>query len=339
MAVTSISDVIVPQIFGPYVQQLTEQKSRLIASGAVVRDAALDGFLAGGGLTIHAPSWKDLPDDSDNVSTDNSGTSTPNKIGTSDEIAVRLSRNQSWSTADLTAALAGSDPAEAIANRVSDYWARRLQAAFVATISGVLKDNAAAPSASEHVQNDMTNDIKGSSFADGITNFSAEAFIDTTLTMGDSMESLGLIFVHSVVYARMQKNNLIDMIPDAKGEIRIPTFLGREVIVDDAMPATSGVYESWLFGMGAVRLGVGSPKVPAEVLRVPDAGNGGGQENLYSRTAWCLHPVGHKYAGSAPNGGPSNAATTNNLNDAASWARVFPERKQIKIARLITRES
>ena len=33
------------------------------------------------------------------------------------------------------------------------------------------------------------------------------------------------------------------------------------------------------------------------------------------------------------------AAVANNLANAGSWRRVFTERKQIKIARLITRES
>jgi hypothetical protein len=335
---TAVSDVVVPQLFGGYVQQLTEEKSRLIQSGAVARDAALDEFLSGGGLTMHAPSWKDLENDADNVSSDTTGTSTPNKIGSADEIVVRLSRNNSWATADLSAALAGSDPADAIASRVADYWVRRAQAAFVATMKGVFADNAAAPTATEHVQNDMTFDVSGAVFADGVTNFSAESFIDATLTMGDSMNSLGLIFVHSIVYGRMQKNNLIDFIPDSTGMISIPTFLGREVIIDDGMPASAGVFESWLFGRGAVRLGTGAPKVPTEIIRIPSAGNGGGQEQLYNRVEWCFHPVGHKYAGTAANGGPSNAATANNLAHADSWARVFTERKQIKIARLITRE-
>lgn len=335
---TAVADVIVPQLFGPYVQQLTEEKSRLIQSGAVTRDAALDAFLAGGGLTANMPSWKDLENDTDNVSSDTTGTSSPNKIGSANEIVVRLSRNNSWATADLSAALAGDDPAGAIASRVADYWVRRAQAVFVATMVGVFADNAAAPTGTEHVQNDMTSDISGAGFTDGVTNFSAEAFIDATLTMGDSMESLGMIMVHSIVYGRMQKNNLIDFIPDASGLIRIPTFLGRQVIIDDGMPFTGGVFQSWLFGAGSLRLGTGSPKVPTEILRIPSAGNGGGQEQLYNRVEWVLHPVGHKYAGSAPSGGPSNANTSNNLANAGSWQRVFTERKQIKIARLITRE-
>lgn len=338
---TRIADVVVPEIFSPYVQQLTEEKSRLIRSGAISRDSVLDADLAGGGLTFNEPSFRDLENDEDNVSNDDPAVnSSPNKIGTSTEIQVRLSRNNSWSSMDLAGDLAGADPMNAIANRVGDYWTRRLQAAFVATMRGVFADNAAAPTAAEHVQNDMTHDVSGVSFVDGVTNFSAEAFIDSTLTMGDSMESLGMVMVHSVVYGRMLKNNLIDFVQDSiNGQaIRIPTFLGREVIVDDGVPFTSGVFESWLFGSAALRMGISAPKVPTEVDRLPSAGNGGGQEVLYNRTEWAIHPVGNAYVGTAPAGGPSNAATGNQLANAGSWQRVFPERKQIKIARLITRE-
>lgn len=343
---TGISDVIVPSIFTPYVQQITEQKARLIQSRVLARDAFIDQMLAGGGLTFNVPSFKDLDDDTDRISNDTTGghfsgaaNPDPLKTGTSQEVAVRLSRNNSWSSMDLTSALAGADPMASVGNRVGFYWARRLQAAFVATLKGVFADNAASPSGSEHVQNDMTVDISGSGYTAGVTDFSAEAFIDACTTMGDSADDIVAVMVHSVVYSRMQKNNLIDFIPDASGQVVIPTFLGREVIVDDAMPVSSGVYESWLFGAGAVRLGVGTPKVPTEVSRIPSGGNGGGQDVLYSRAEWAIHPVGNKYAGTAPNGGPSNATSSNNLANASSWQRVFPERKQIKIARLITRES
>lgn len=336
--VTRISDVVVPEIFTPYVQQLTEEKSRLIQSGAVVSDSRFTSLLSGGGLTFNEPSFKDLDNDAENVSDDNpSNLSTPNKIGTATEIQVRLSRNNSWSSMDLTAALAGADPMQAIASRVADYWTRRLQAAFVATMNGLFAQNALA-SPTGATQNDMTHDISGASYSAGVTDFSAEAFIDAAGTMGDSMEDLSLVLMHSVVYMRAQKNNLIDFIPDSEGRVNIPTFLGRQVVVDDGMPQSSGVFNTWIFGAGAVRFGAGNPKVPTETERKPDAGTGGGQDILYNRVEWVLHPTGNAYVGTAPAGGPSNASTTNNLAAAASWARVFSERKQIKIARLITRE-
>ena len=335
---TQLADLIVPEIFNPYVQQMTEEKSRLIRSGIVSRDAKIDSFLSGGGLTAHSPSYRDLDNDAENISTDQAAASSPNKITTAEEVIVRLSRNNSWSAYDLAAVLTGSDPMSAIASRVSDYWARRAQALFIATMKGVFADNAAAPTGTEHVQNDMTYNVSGVSYVAGVTNFSAEAFIDTTLTMGDSMSDLGAVACHSIVYGRMQKNNLIDFVSDSTGLINIPTFLGREVIVDDGLPFTGGVFETWLFGRGSVRMGSGSPAVPTEVFRNPSAGNGAGSEVLHNRVEWCLHPVGNAYVGTPAAGGPSNAATTNNLAAAGSWQRVWTERKQIKIARLITRE-
>jgi hypothetical protein len=341
--VTKIADIVVPAIFDPYTQQLTQEKSRLIRSGAITADETLNQALAGGGLTFNEPSFKDLDNDTENTSTDNeASSSSPKKIGTATEIQVRISRNQSWSSMDLAADLAGADPMSAIANRVSDYWARREQACFVATLNGVFADNAAAPTGTEHVQNDMTYNISGGGFVDGVTNFSAEAFIDATALMGDSMGDLTMVMMHSLVYAKALKNNLIDFVSDSSNgaAIRIPTFLGREVIVDDGTPRSSNVYDTWLFGAGAVRMGRGAPRVPTEFDRKPAAGDGAGQDVLHNRVEWIFHPVGYKFAVASPaSGGPTNASTSGNLAHADSWVRVFPERKQIKIARLITREA
>jgi hypothetical protein len=340
MALVQVGDVVVPQIFNPYVQQITEEKSRLIQSGALVRDGAIDTLLAGGGLTFNIPSWRDLANDTDNVSSDEdhgANDSAAKNNGTAgQEIAVRLSRNQSWSEADLTSALAGADPAASIASRVGYYWTRRLQAAFVAVMTGVFANNTASFSG------DFTNSLataNSSTYLTGVTDFSASAFLDAVLTIGDSMQDLSLMMVHSVVYGRMQKNNLIDFIPDARGEVMIPVYQGKQVIVDDGMPHAAGLYDTWIFGPGAVRLGVGAPIVPTETFRHPFAGNGGGQSTLYNRVEWTIHPVGCKYAGSTSKGGPDNTSSANMLAAAGSWSRVYPERKQVKIARLITRET
>jgi hypothetical protein len=340
--VTRLSDLIVPQIFNPYTQLITEQKSRLVQSGAVAVDSKLSSELAGGGLTFNDPSFKDLDNDVENISSDDPAVmSSPNKIGTAQEIQVRLSRNNSWSSMDLAGDLIGPDPMTAIGNRVGAYWARRQQAAFLATMTGVFADNAAAPTGGDtHLINDMTHNVSGAIYAAGTTDFSTEAFLDAAITMGDSMEDLGLVFVHSIVYNRMLKNNLIDFIPDSTNTAArgIATFLGRFLVVDDGMPNATGVFETWMFGNGAIRWGRGAPKTPTEADRVPAAGNGGGQEILFNRVEWIIHPKGYAYIGVPANGGPSNLNTANNLAAAGSWSRRYPERKQIKIARLITRE-
>lgn len=347
---TRISDIVEPENFTPYMAQLTEEKSRIIQSGVAPVSDFLNDFLRGGGRTVNVPSFQDLDNDDARVSTDDPHITTatvvldgnaqnltfdptPQKIGTSTEIAVRLNRNQSWSSMRLATILAGADPQERIAERVSDYWVRQLQRTFIATWNGILADNTTNDSG------DYSNDVSGVSFIDGVTNFTAESFIDTTLTMGDSMEDLNTMFVHSVVYARMQKNNLIDFIVDSEGRTRIPTFLEREVIVDDSMPATGNVYDCWLFGENAAQFGSIDPDDATEVERKAGAGNGSGQDVLYSRVQWVLHPTGHAYTGTAAAGGPANDNGANNLQNAASWDRRYPERKQIKFARLRVREA
>jgi len=359
MAAVQVSDVIVPEIFTPYAQQLTEEKARLIQSGVVTVSPVLNQLLAGGGSTFNVPSWLDLDASdstgSDNVSSDDvadiqaasfeNGTPTdvnrkdspPAKIATAKEIAARMARNKSWSSTGLARELAGADPMAAIAGRVAFYWMRRLQRIFVNTFNGVIADNLLAASGGDtHTQYDLINDISGGSFIDGVTNFSAEAFIDTGTLMGDSQDRLSAIMVHSVVFGRMQKNNLIDYIPDARGETQIPTFLGREVIVDDGMPRMGSVYDSWLFGTGAAQVGEALDDVPTEVSRQPLAGNGGGQEILTTRRVYAMHPTGHAYIqGPIPSGGPSNT----DIATAANWSRRYPERKQIEFAVLRTREA
>jgi hypothetical protein len=353
MAVVRVSDVIVPARFTPYVQQLTERKNRMVQAGIMVRNPLLDEFLAGGGLTYNMPSFQDLADDDERVGTDDAtqripldGTgSAPNshgKIQTSQEIAVRMNRNYSWSSMALAGQLAGKDPMAAIGDRVGNFWSHKMQKAFIAVLTGVFADNAQASPNGTGTQNDLTVDISGGSYSAGVTDFSADAFIDALTTIGDSEDDLGLVVMHSIVYARAKKNNLIDFVADSSNPAaqKIATFLGRRVIVDDGAPNPStGIFHTWILGSGAFQLGVGTPDVATELERKPEGGQGAGQEILWNRVVWAIHPTGHAYIGTAPVGGPSNAATSNNLAAASSWKRVFPERKQVKIARLITRES
>lgn len=339
-AITELDDVIVPDIFVPYVQNRTTEKSRLIQSGALQVSERLNAALAGEGTTFTQRFFKDLDRDEENTSSASDPTdSTPGGINSGREIQVRLSRNKSWGSADLLDSLIAPDPMMAIGDLVAGYRANRLQRAFVATVKGMFAMNAAAPvtsgdKASTHTQNDMTRNISDSAFSDGVTNFNPAGVIAAAGTMGDSLNELSMMMVHSVVYQRMQLLNLIDYIPDAEGRVNISTYLGREVIVDDSMPNTSGVFETWLVGAGAFQLGVGTAKVPVETDRKPASYQGGGSEILYHRWENIIHPVGHAWVGTAAEGGPTNAS----LATAANWARVFPERKQIKIARLITRE-
>ena len=339
MPLTQITDIVTPEVFTDYVQLLTTDRSAFIASGVVETSPFFDGLLAGGGQTFNIPHFKDLDNTPANISTDLEGdfgapgnNMIPLKTTTGREIAIRLSRNQGWSSADLAGDLAGADPMESIASRVADYWVREQQRILIASLQGVMADNAA--NGGDDMLIDITNGT-GTVTAEHL--FSAEVFIDAVQTMGDAGEELVAIAVHSVVYRRMQKNNLIDFIEDSNGVIKIPTFLGRRVIVDDSMPkileSPNFRFSSYLFGAGSVALGVGSARVPTAVERDERAGGGGGVETLHNRVEWLFHPRGFQFnVGSIVLESP----TDTELRAAAGWTRSDTDRKLVKFAELRT---
>ena len=363
MAQTALADIVDPIAFAGYLTQATERKSRLLQSPAVVRSEVLDNHLANGGTQLNVPSFQPLADEEESTVTDDDpdvqklsaggGTTLaaqtdlrPSKFLTSQETAVRMDRAKAWQTSDIARLLAGADPITALRDTVGEWWAYRQQQAIIATMAGVFADNAAAPGAGEHVQNDLTNSIAGGSYVRGQTDFSAEALIDTETLLGDSRSKIQAIFAHSRVVARMRKLNLIDFIPDSTNTSAelVPVYLGKPVIEDDSMPNPStGVYETWLLGPGAIQIGMtagtASGADGVELFREPLAGGGGGSEGMVTRLGQMIHPTGHRYIGSGYGaGGPQNSTGAGPLNAAASWVRARPERKQIAIARLITRE-
>lgn len=360
------TDLVVPTVFTPYAMERTKEKTEFLRSGILRDSPVLNAWLTstvgngGGGYTLRRPTWNDLAS-GDSVATGMERTSSeaesplytagfgtafppPQDISTHEEIAVWVDRNNHWSALALAGAIAGTkgdnDPLRVIGNLVSTYWARRLQKAVLAVLTGVIADNAAAPSGSEHVQNDLRVDISGGGFVDGVTNISSPAVFDALQTLGDAKSQITNIAIHSVVHTRMKKNNLIDVTPDSVEGPAIETFQGLRVTVDDGMPnPSSGVYDSYLFGPGFLEFGSVAPMRATETVWRPEAGNGSGSEELWNRVRWCIHPMGHKFvAASIGAGGPTNASTTNNFAHADSWQRSAQSRKHIPFAYLRSRE-
>lgn len=334
MATTRLTDVIVPEVFYPYMVKRTMVKSAIRNSGMLRMDGEMARFLQGGGTTVNVPFWKDLSDTEAEISSDDPDSeSVPEKIQTGKDIAVRHNRNKSWSTMDLTGDLAGDDPMKRIAERVSDWWIREEQRHLVSTLTGLLADNIANDSG------DMVYDI-GTDAAGTITaaeRISGEAILDAAQTMGDASDALSTLIMHSVCYNNLAKLNLIDFIPDSEGRVRFASYLGYRVIVDDSCPAVAGSnrteYTTYLLARDAIAFAEAPPATPVETFRYPAKGDGAGMETLYTRKQRVLHPYGIKWTSSSMAGlSPTNAE----IELAANWDRVYPERKQIGIAALLT---
>lgn len=227
---------------------------------------------------------------------------------------------------NLASEISGSDAMARIQSRVEAYWNRQMQRRLIASLNGILLNNVAT-SANGGNDGDMVVDISGETGS--AANFSATAVIDAAATLGDRMDELSAIAMHSDLYTAALKSDMIETIQDSQGR-PFRTFRGLAVIVDDGLPLASGVYTSVLFGAGAVGYGFADPRIAdgTEVEKLPSAGRGGGQEVLHSRANVAIHPLGFNWLeGSVADESPSLAE----LALAANWKRVA-ERKAVPLA-------
>ena len=108
MAATKISDVIVPDVFNPYMQERTKELTKLYLSGIITSNDELDLLAVAGGKLINMPFWQDLTGN-DEVLTD-SAALTPGNVSSEKDVATLLMRGRAWGANDLAKSLSGSDP-------------------------------------------------------------------------------------------------------------------------------------------------------------------------------------------------------------------------------------
>ena len=334
MAVTRLTDVVVPEVFDEYMRENTKYKFALYQAGVIRDDGDLSKKLAGGGRTFNVPFWRDLSDDEGNIPSDDpSDVATALGLTSGTDIAARLMRTQGWGAARLAGDLAGSNPMDRINARVAAYWARQFDTMSISLLRGVFADNAANDSGD--MQYSIATDDAGAITAAEL--ISAPAVMEAAQTMGDEKEALQTIVMHSVVNKRLAENDLIDYRPDSTGKILVPHYLDYRVVVSDACPAIAGTnrvnYWTFLLGEGAIGMGESPPDTPVEVDSQPAQGNGRGVETLWTRRQIALHVYGVKFTDTSVAG---EFMTNAELMTAGNWDRVAASRKHIPAALLIT---
>lgn len=331
MATVQLSDLVFGPSFQAYTVRESTRLNAFVAAGVVVADAAVAAMANDSGYLHNMPKWGRVANDEPNASTDNpSDVAVPKKIGTENEIARKLMRNQGWSSSDLAAALVSQDPMAVIGAQLGSYWAGVNQTTIIKMCLGILADNV-ANDAGDMVKNVATDAVGAPTSAEL---FSETVMIAADQTLGDAKGSLTAIAVHSVIHARMQTlGTLVDNFDPETGRVLFQTFMGKRVIIDDDMPVTVGTnrttYTSILFGAGLFRSGMGTPKTPTEVSREANQGNGEGVETLWNRRHEIIHPRGFAVAGLQVS--TSATPTYAQLAAAAQWNRIAP-RKLIPLA-------
>jgi hypothetical protein len=325
------SDIIIPEIFTPYLIEQTTLRDAFLASGVVQPMAELN--VSEGGDYINVPFFKaNLTGDFEVLS--DSTSLTPGKITADKQVGVILHRGRAFESRDLAALAAGADPMAAIGAKVADYVAHQRQKDLIKCIEGVFGG--------------LTSNT-GAAFIDlsfdktGQTALGPRQVAKARALLGDQGDKLTAVALHSAVYYDLVERKAIDYVtaveartttdnqtPDVfagsvasayGGNNAVPLYMGLRVIVSDDLAPTSTNYPVYFFTQGAIASGeqMGmQTETDRDILAKSDA--------MSIDLHYVYHPVGAKWAVGTTNPTPAALATIGN------WTKVY-ETKNLGIVR------
>lgn len=247
-----------------------------------------------------------------------------NKIDSGKDIARLQMRGNAWNVDDLVAAITAIDPIGAVADQLSEYWNGEENVMLQKMLNGVFTTESA-------LSDPLILDISG---RDGDASLlSKESILEAAQMLGKNKGLLTALCMHSAGDTTLNMRYGGTTYIPASGTATLPTISGRGIVMDDTMDynPTTKVGTVYLFAKGAVGRGEGMPKNPLEYARAPSTN--GGQDMIYSRRHFILHPRGWKWTeNSVSKDTPSNAE----LALAANWERVY-NRENLRIVKMIAK--
>jgi hypothetical protein len=329
------SDIIIPEVFTPYVIEQTTARDAFLASGVVAPMAELNA--TEGGDFVNVPFFSaNLSGDFEVLS--DSSSLTPGKISTDKQVGVILHRGRAFESRDLAALAAGSDPMAAIGQKIGAYIANQRQKDLLACLDGVFGSINANSNSSAFF--DLCIDSES---GDTPTGLSPRHVAKAKAILGDQGDKLTAVCMHSKVYYDLVERKMVDYVlasdgnggsatasggtiaPAYGGDNTVPTYCGLRVIVSDDVSTTgsgsSTEYSTYFFTTGAVASGEQAgltTETDRDILAKSDA--------MAIDLHYTYHPVGSKWAVTTVNPNRTQLATVGN------WSKVY-ETKNIGIVR------
>jgi hypothetical protein len=342
MAITDLSNLYTPQVWGSVLAEKLPNVSRLFQSGAIDNNSAYAQFVGGPGSVYTIPILRPLSGRSQVLSANNTpqagavSSIIPQANSTGLMKVVRHQRAQGWAWKELAMTIAGldnalgarsrgfgmeadvtADPVGFLEGMLMDYWAADMQSTLVRVLKGVFAN---ATMLAEHLL-DFTLQVSGSATA--VNRISVASIVAGQQLLGDNREKLSVIVMHSLQYSKLLTDNLITFLK-LDQDLEVPTVAGLRVVVDDAVdviPAAAGVpakYACYMMGAGSVAYAPIIEDTPLEVARDAAAG----VDTLYNRMGFVLQPKGISWAGSLADGEfPTDAQLIVGTNYARSLDR------------------
>lgn len=334
MASTRISDLFVQDLATSYTAQSSLAKNAFFMSGVAFSDPRVTPLMDAtqGGQLISMPYFNALEDGGYNIGNDNpADKSTPSKIDTGYETAVKTFINKSYSVMDLAALAISGDPMVAINAGIQKYWTNVSEARIIAATTGIIADSIA------NHDSDLLYDISTQTGAGQNALLNASVMNTAAGYLGESMTDIKVVCVHPAVFTNLRNLNIIATMQEGATRTLFQTYEDYFIIVDKNMPKQSVgdgkyAYYTYMFGSNALTYQYGNPGVEYEIWRDPASGNGAGEEVLFTRRCDLVLPRGYQTVAVGGKAGLSEAT----LAQASTWTRAWSDRERIKFMAIKT---
>lgn len=311
------------EVFTHMMEEADYFSNPIIASGIVHQDNAIMEAIGTKGNVATLPFYVPLNIFDDGMAALNNDGLTDNvpvEIAGKKQTCMLIQRMKAFKANDFTKELTGADPLGQVQKRVANYYAQVWENELMNIVNAIL----GVAALSDHVL-----DLSSTGTVEDANNVNETTLIDAEEQMlGDMAGGMGLLAMHSKVFAAYQKMQLVEYMKyntgnALQGEVTLPTINGKVVLRTNYHTVdTSGavpVYKTFIFGEGAF---VGGNKTNYEKPYYVDYDpeTSAGIEMLYTKQGRVLHPNGMsldvtKIATESP--------TFAELGTAANWSLAF----------------
>lgn len=325
------------EVFADMMHEEDFWRNEILASGIVQQDASIMDLIGSKGNVATIPIYKPM-----NVHDANMGAL--NNDGLTDNVPVEISgdkqtcmliqRMKAFKAKDFTKELTGADPLGLIKSKIANYYKQVWEVELMNIANGVL----GVAGLADHITDlsITSGTIADKNMMDETTMIDAEQ-----KALGDMAGGLGLAIMHSKIFAKYKKLQLVEYDKYTVGgaikqDILLPTINGKHVLVTDYYTADTSVsgfpvYKTYLFGEGAF-LSADKGNYENQYTTNYDPETSAGVDKFYTKQGKVLHPNGLSLA---VDNIAKESPTFTELGAAANYALKF-NHKNVKMGMIKT---
>ena len=325
------------EVFASMMQESDFWRNEIMASGIVQADSTIMDLIGSKGNVATIPIYKPLnifEEGMEALNNDGETNNTPVEISGDKQTCMLIQRMKAFKAKDFTKELTGADPLGLIKNKIAGYYGQVWENELMNIANAVL----GVAGLSDHITDlsVTSGTIAEANMMDETTMIDAEQ-----AALGDMAGGLGLVIMHSKIFARYKKMGLVEYGKYTVGnvlrqDIELPTINGKIPLVTDYYTVDTSVsgfpvFKTYLFGEGAF-LSADKKNYENQYTTNYDPETSAGVDKFYTKQGKVLHPNGLSLA---VDNIAKESPTLAELGKAANWGLKF-NHKNVKMGLIKT---